>query len=55
MLDGFKNEAEITKKVIAAIPDAKSDIGPIPTPAQRRNWRGTWPTPTSSFWMALPT
>ncbi len=25
MLNGFKNEAEITKKVIAAVPDAKSD------------------------------
>jgi len=30
MLDGFKNEAEITKKVIAAIPDAKSDYKPDP-------------------------
>jgi uncharacterized damage-inducible protein DinB len=30
MLDGFKNEAEITKKVIAAIPDAKSDYRPDP-------------------------
>ena len=25
LLEGFKNEAEITKKVIAAVPDAKSD------------------------------
>jgi len=30
MLDSFKNEAEITKKVIAAIPDAKSDYRPDP-------------------------
>ena len=30
MLDGFKNEAETTKKVIAAIPDAKSDYRPDP-------------------------
>ena len=28
MLEGFKNEAEITKKVIAAVPDAKSDYRP---------------------------
>jgi len=27
-LDGFKNEVEITKKVIAAIPDEKSDYRP---------------------------
>jgi uncharacterized damage-inducible protein DinB len=26
LLEGFKNEAEITKKVIAAVPDAKSDF-----------------------------
>jgi uncharacterized damage-inducible protein DinB len=30
MLDGFKNEVEITKKVIAAVPDAKSDYRPDP-------------------------
>ncbi len=30
MLDGFKNEVEITKKVIAAIPDAKADYRPDP-------------------------
>jgi uncharacterized damage-inducible protein DinB len=30
MLDSFKNEVEITKKVIAAIPDAKSDYRPDP-------------------------
>ena len=30
MLDGFKMEAEITKKVIAAVPDAKSDYRPDP-------------------------
>jgi len=30
MLDGFKREAEITKKVIAAVPDAKSDYRPDP-------------------------
>jgi len=30
MLASFKNEAEITKKVIAAIPDAKSDYRPDP-------------------------
>ena len=30
MLDGFKNDVEITKKVIAAIPDAKSDYRPDP-------------------------
>src|SRR6266700_3456324 len=29
-LEGFKNEVEITKKVIAAIPDAKSDYRPDP-------------------------
>ena len=30
MLDGFKRETEITKKVIAAVPDAKSDYRPDP-------------------------
>ena len=30
MLDGFKREAETTKKVIAAVPDAKSDYRPDP-------------------------
>ena len=30
MLDGFKREAEVTKKVIAAVPDAKSDYRPDP-------------------------
>ena len=30
MLESFKNEVEITKKVIAAIPDAKSDYRPDP-------------------------
>lgn len=30
MLASFRNEAEITKKVIAAIPDAKSDYRPDP-------------------------
>ena len=30
MLASFKNEAEITKKVISAIPDAKSDYRPDP-------------------------
>ena len=28
MLDGFKREAETTKKVIAAVPDAKADYRP---------------------------
>jgi uncharacterized damage-inducible protein DinB len=28
MLDGFKNEVEITKKVIAAVPDERSDYRP---------------------------
>jgi len=30
MLDGIQREAEITKKVIAAVPDAKSDYKPDP-------------------------
>ena len=30
MLDGIAREAEITKKVIAAVPDAKSDYRPDP-------------------------
>ena len=30
LLDGFKREMEVTKKVIAAIPDAKSDYRPDP-------------------------
>lgn len=30
MLDGFAREAECTKKVIAAVPDAKSDYRPDP-------------------------
>jgi len=30
MLDGFAREAETTKKVIAAVPDAKSDYRPDP-------------------------
>ena len=53
MLDGIKREAEITKKVLAAIPDAKSDYKPDPTPAAVGNWPGTWPTPMSNFSMRL--
>jgi uncharacterized damage-inducible protein DinB len=30
MLDGIQREAEVTKKVIAAVPDAKSDYRPDP-------------------------
>ncbi len=30
MLDGFKREAETTKKVLGAVPDAKSDYRPDP-------------------------
>ncbi len=30
MLDGFKHETEITRKVIAAVPDAKSNYRPDP-------------------------
>jgi len=30
MLDGFLREAEVTKKVLAAVPDAKSDYKPDP-------------------------
>ena len=30
MLDGLKREAEITKRIIAAVPDAKSDYRPDP-------------------------
>ena len=30
MLDGFKREAETTKKVISAVPDAKADYRPDP-------------------------
>jgi uncharacterized damage-inducible protein DinB len=30
MLDGFKREAETTRKVLAAVPDAKSDYRPDP-------------------------
>src|SRR3954453_9164774 len=30
MLDGLAREAEITKKVLAAVPDAKSDYRPDP-------------------------
>jgi uncharacterized damage-inducible protein DinB len=30
MLEGFKREAEVTKKVIAAVPDAKADYRPDP-------------------------
>jgi uncharacterized damage-inducible protein DinB len=31
LLEGFKREMEVTKKVIAAIPDAKSDYRPDPS------------------------
>lgn len=30
LLDGFKNEVEVTKRVIGAIPDAKADYRPDP-------------------------
>jgi hypothetical protein len=40
MLDGIKREAEITKKVLAAIPDAKSDYKP--DPHARTGWELAW-------------
>jgi uncharacterized damage-inducible protein DinB len=40
MLDGIKREAEITKKVLAAIPDAKSDYKP--DPHARSGWELAW-------------
>jgi uncharacterized damage-inducible protein DinB len=40
MLDGFKREVETTKKVIAAIPDAKSSYKPDPD--ARSAWELAW-------------
>ena len=40
MLDGIKREAEITKRVLAAIPDAKSDYRP--DPYARTGWELAW-------------
>jgi len=40
MLDGFKREAETTKRVIAAIPDAKSTYKP--DPHARTGWELAW-------------
>jgi len=40
MLDGIKREAEVTKKVFAAIPDAKS--GYRPDPNARTAWELAW-------------
>jgi uncharacterized damage-inducible protein DinB len=40
MLDGIKREAEITRKVLAAIPDAKSDYKP--DPHARTGWELAW-------------
>jgi len=55
MLDGIQREAECTKRVLAAVPDDKSDYRPDPTPAPPANSRGTLPTPTSSSSTASPT
>jgi len=40
MLNGIKGEAEITKKVLAAVPDAKSDYKPDPN--ARSGWELAW-------------
>ena len=40
MLDGIGREVEITKKVLAAIPDAKSDFRP--DPQARTAWELAW-------------
>src|SRR2546421_9115497 len=40
MLDGVNNELEITKKVLAAIPDSKSDYRPDPN--ARTAWELAW-------------
>ena len=40
MLDGIKGEVEITKRVLAAIPDAKSDYKP--DPSARTGWELAW-------------
>jgi uncharacterized damage-inducible protein DinB len=40
MLDGLKREAEVTKKVFAAIPDAKSSYKPDPN--ARTAWELAW-------------
>ena len=40
MLDGLGRELEITKKVIAAIPDSKSDYRPDPN--ARTAWELAW-------------
>ncbi len=40
MLDGIKREAETTKRVLAAIPDAKSDYKP--DPHARTGWELAW-------------
>jgi uncharacterized damage-inducible protein DinB len=40
MLNGIKQEAEITKKVLAAVPDAKSDYKPDPN--AKTGWELAW-------------
>jgi len=40
MLDGIKREAETTKKVFAAVPDAKSDYKPDPN--AKSGWELAW-------------
>ena len=49
MMDGVNNELEITKKVLAAIPDDKSDFRPDPN--ARTAWELAWHLAS----MALPT
>jgi len=40
LLDGFKNEAKATKRVLAAVPDAKSSYRPDPN--ARTAWELAW-------------
>jgi hypothetical protein len=55
MLDGIQREAECTKRVLAAVPDDKSDYRPDPNARTARELAGTLPIPTSSSSTALPT
>jgi len=54
MLDGLAREVEITKRVLAAVPEGKRTTGPIPTRARPGNWLGIWQIPMCNLRMALP-
>jgi len=42
MLDGLAREVEITKRVLAAVPEGKRDYRPDPHARTAWNWLGIW-------------